>query len=113
MIRQLIIVLYFTCIALAWPVSSFAEPTSGLVTIVYLRPYNVNGSTGTVYMEVSASSVCNTNVYSIDLSYGGGKELYAAALAALMGNKQVRVEVANDTGCTGWGSKLQSIYIFQ
>lgn len=40
-----------------------------------------------------------------------GKEMCAAALAALISGKQVQLEVSNATGCTGFGSRLQSIYI--
>jgi hypothetical protein len=37
--------------------------------------------------------------------------MYAAALTALTTGKRVILEVSNATGCTGWGTKLQSLYV--
>jgi len=42
----------------------------------------------------------------------GSKEVYAAAVAALVADKSVRVEAVN-TGCAGWGTKIQSIIIIK
>jgi hypothetical protein len=61
-----------------------------------------------VYVYIDQVSLCNTNLYKIDLSVSGSKEMYAAALSALLADKPVKVEVA---ACTGWGTTMQSIYI--
>ncbi|HET7332009.1 hypothetical protein [Dyella sp.] len=46
----------------------------------------------------------------INLGFGGAKEIYAAALSAMVAGKSVQLEVVG-TGCGGWGTTLQSIYI--
>lgn len=86
-----------------------AEPSGNLVKIMSLRPY----AGGLIYMHVSSADLCGTDVFTIDSSQANGKEIYAAALAALTTGKQVRLEVSNATGCAGWGTRLQSIYILQ
>jgi len=48
----------------------------------------------------------------IDLSWIGSKEAYAAALTALVADKFVRIEAVN-TGCAGWGTKIQSIILLK
>lgn len=90
-----------------------AEPTSGPVHIVTLRPYsNSGGSTGgAIYVTVDSSTFCSATVFKIDLTFGGAKEAYAAALSAIVSGKSVQLEVLNSTGCAGWGTTLQSIYI--
>jgi hypothetical protein len=87
-----------------------AEPTSGPVNIVRLRPYNCASCTGAVYVQIDAPSICDTTVYQIDLTFVGAKEVYAAALTAFVTGKKVQIEVVN-TGCTGWGTKIQSLYV--
>jgi len=92
--------------------SAVAEPTGAPVKILSLRPYNTpNG--GNIYVEVSESrQPCETQGYVIDLSWVGAKEAYAAALTALVTDKYVRIEAVN-TGCTGWGTKIQSIILIK
>ena len=86
------------------------EPTSDLLKIVNVRPYNSNGGSGAVYLQMDQNSVCATSVYKIDLSYGGAKEVYASILAAMAADKSVKIEVA---GCNGWGSTIQSVYVIK
>jgi hypothetical protein len=103
---------YF-CVFLVAVLSSvvIAEPTTSAVTITRLRPYNTSGW-GVVYLSVSQTSLCNSNSYVIDLSWAGAKEIYAAALAAMMAGKQVQVEIDN-AGCAtpGWTTKVQSLVV--
>jgi hypothetical protein len=47
-----------------------------------------------------------------DLNAGGGQAAYAAALAAMVAGKHVSLEVLNVTGCAGWGTQLQSIWVY-
>lgn len=94
------------------PVICRAEPTSGAVHIISLRPYaNANGTTGgQVYVRVDSAAFCSTDTFMINLGFGGAKEIYAAALSAMVAGKSVQLEVVG-TGCGGWGTTLQSIYI--
>lgn len=87
-----------------------AEPTSDQMTILSLRP-NMDGPAGIVYVHVSSTAFCNTDTFAIDMSRPGAKEAYAAALAALTSGKNVRLEAFNSTGCNGWATRLQSIFI--
>lgn len=89
--------------------AALAEPTSARVVILDLRPY---AGSEVTYVHVNSTALCNTDVFIIDTSQANGKQMYAAALTAVASGKEVALEVANATGCTGWATKLQSIYIF-
>lgn len=95
--------------ALCIPKVVLAEPTGGRVSVLSVRPY----SGGSIYVEVSSSELCGTSVFSFIASEVNGKEMYAAVLTALASGKQVRLEVSTATGCAGWGSRLQSIYLYK
>ncbi len=106
---RLLLIALVTCFVSA---AALAEPTGVPVKILSLRPYN--GPTGgAVYVEVSqVGAPCDTQGYVIDLLWVGSREVYAAAMSALMADKFVRVEAVN-TGCAGWGTKIQSITIIK
>lgn len=87
--------------------AAFAEPVSTPVYIKVLRPY---GGGVNVYVDIDGT-FCGTNGFIIDTSVQNGKEMYAAALTAFSMNLPVRLEANNATGCAGWGTKLQSIYL--
>ncbi len=95
---------------MAWCVSGAvqAAPIGGRVTIVNVRPY----SGGSIYVHVSSAELCGTEVFSFTSGEVNGKEMYAAVLTALTTGKQVQLEVSAATGCTGWGTRLQSIYLY-
>ena len=86
-----------------------AEPTGARVNVISLRPY---ASSTSAYLHVSSPALCGTEVFTIPLNEQGGKEMYATALTALVSNKQIQLEVSNATGCTGWGTRLQSLFIY-
>jgi hypothetical protein len=91
---------------------ALAEPTTGPVKIVEVRPYNLPGAPGAAYVRIDQVSLCNTDTYKIDLSWNGSKEVLATSLSALVADKPVKVEVAN-SGCAGWGTPIQSLYILK
>jgi hypothetical protein len=92
-------------------VQASAGPRTPAVRIVQVRPHISQGANpGTVFIETDQASLCNTSVYSIDMGNGGSKEAYAAALAAFIVDKPVVLELVN-TGCTGAGTKIQSIFL--
>lgn len=82
--------------------------TGPRVKITQLRPYMGSGQ---VFVHVNSSQLCGTSVFKIVLSDPAGKEAYAAALTAIATGKNVALEVSNVTGCTGWGTQLQSIWL--
>lgn len=83
-----------------------AEPTSAPLTLKMLRPYAGGPN---VYVYVGETTFCGADTFVIDTSMPNGKELYAAALTAYAMGKRVRLEVPTATGCSGWGTKVQSI----
>lgn len=89
---------------------ALAEPTSAPVKILEIRPYVNKTAPGAVYIQVDQTSICNTNFFAIDLSFTDSKALLAVALSALLADKPVRIEVVS-TGCAGWGTTIQSIYL--
>lgn len=88
--------------------AAVAEPTSAPLMIKTIRPY-AGGQN--VYVHVGDTSFCAASTFVIDVSAPNGKEMYAAALTAFATKSPVRLEAANDTGCAGWGTKLQSLFL--
>ena len=89
-----------------------AEPTGDPITITVLRAYT-SASDPAVFLEVSSNALCGTSAFAISLNIPGGKEMYAAALTAFVTKQKVRLEIANATGCQGWGTRLQSIFLVE
>lgn len=91
-----------------------AEPTVNDIQITMVRPYNdlTRAGSGSVYIYTDRVSLCDANMYRIDLSAPGSNALVAVATAALMGDKLVAIEIDN-AGCAtpGWQTKIQSIYL--
>lgn len=100
------IAVFTLLMALCAPTAVQAEPTGGRVTIISIRPY----SGGLIYLQVSSNDLCGTEVFSFTDSEVNGKEMYAVAMTALVTGKQVQLEAR---GCNGWGTRLQSIYIYR
>lgn len=89
-----------------------AEPTTAEASVVYVRPYMLNGGAGAVYFKIDRVDVCNTDIYVIDLAWGGSKQALAAVMLAFAGGNRIRVEVDN-SGCAtpAWSTKAQSVYL--
>ena len=94
-------------LVMTWGVAQ-AEPSSPRVKLIEVRPYIGNND---VYIRTNVDAVCGTSIFRIPTSQPNGKEAYAAALAAITSGRSVVLEVSDATGCTGWGTLLQSIYI--
>jgi hypothetical protein len=88
-----------------------AEPTGNPVRITEIRPYQ--STQRHVILRVSSSELCSNEYFTIPAGEPGGKEMYAAALTAFIAGKQVMLEVSDQNGCQGFGTKLQSIYILE
>lgn len=85
----------------------FAGITTPAVNVVEVRAY----SNGDVYVRLSSNATCDTNVFKIVGSDLGSAKMHSLAITALTANKKVKVEVYNSTGCNGWGTPMQSIYL--
>lgn len=90
------------------PTIGLATPESAApVSVTEIRPY-VNG---TIFVAVDSVELCNTTVFRIDVTAPGKNGMYAAVLTAVATGKKVRLEVSTATGCQGWGTALQSVYL--
>ena len=88
-----------------------AGPSSTPLKIISIRPYMDTSTSGpgSVYIQVSPA-FCNTDTFRIDNGWGGAKETYSAALASMMADKNVVIEV---DVCNGWGSTIRSLSIIK
>ncbi|MDG9671476.1 hypothetical protein ONV78_27325 [Hahella sp. CR1] len=105
----------FFCAAIMFltPMVSMAEPTTEPLNILRIRPYNSESNgLASVYIYTDRKSLCDTDMYRIDLGWYGSKEMVSAAMAAMIAGKQVQLEIDN-AGCASpsWSTKLQSIYV--
>lgn len=87
--------------------SAIAEPTSGNLYVSYLRTY----ADGTVFVTVNTSSFCSTNTFTVLPSAPAKNQFLATLLTAQSLEKPVLLEVSNATGCNGWGTAIQSIFL--
>lgn len=101
--RAIFILSLFALISLACK----AEPTSPAVNITSIRPY-IGGNSVYITTSNPVGSFCpgNSN-YVIDLTSNAGKAAYTVAVAALVANKMVLIEIAT----CGNPNILQSIYL--
>jgi hypothetical protein len=86
---------------------TLAAPESVSVSVTEVRPY----ITGDIFVAVNSTQLCDTNVFRISATAAGQKAMYAAVLLAFSTAKKIRLEAANATGCAGWGTQLQSVYL--
>ena len=89
------------------PVVAHATPEGSAVNIIEVRPY----ISGVIFVTVDSTDFCETSVFKIGHDVAGKEEMYSALLSALMASKKVRLEALTSTGCNGWGTELQSIYL--
>ncbi|MEK6747716.1 MAG: hypothetical protein AABY83_00735 [Pseudomonadota bacterium] len=94
--------------------ATFAEPTTGKVKILNVRPYhNTTGGPTDVYIVINSVSLCGTNTYKIPMAWGGAKESVAAAMAAVVAGRDVQIEIDNaGCGTPAWTTNVQSIYLW-
>lgn len=85
-----------------------AEPSSSALLIAMVRTY----SSGDIYVSMKSAAFCSTDTFRIPASHAGRKEMMATLLIAQAMDRPVLLEVVNSTGCAGWGTSLQSIYLY-
>ena len=109
--------IFFVALLLVFATSTvFAEPTPGPVNLLNICPYLGDpGQAGSsaVYITIAGANppVCNTTVYVLEISQPGVKEAFSILVTALAAGRTVYLEIRNSTGCTGWGTKLQSVHL--
>ena len=113
-LRAKLVSMFLGALAVLHLTNATAEPTVGPFLISNLRPY-VDGNN--IYITMAGqSSVCPTTVFILDMTRQNAKETYAILLAAHLGGRQVTLEIRNvvggQWGCTGWGTHIQSVYVF-
>jgi hypothetical protein len=88
--------------------SVLAQASGGPFSIVLIRQLESQ-----TYIQVDSTSLCGTNMFWIENTLAGAKQIAAVALTALATGKSVNLEVRSDLGCTGWGSRLQGVQILR
>jgi hypothetical protein len=88
--------------------SATAEPTSPPVKLSLIRAY----SNGDIFISTTTSTFCNTDTFKIPATYASRKELVAILLTARALDSFIQIEVSDQTRCAGWGTNVQSIYLY-
>ncbi len=88
-------------------IKAFSEPTGGPLFIKLLRVY----SSGEIYVTMQNNTFCTTDTFHVPATFPGRREILATLLTAKSLDSPVYLEALNDTGCVGWGTKLQSVYL--
>lgn len=87
---------------------AMSEPTSPPTHIVSVRPYL---GSDLVFFTADSNVICDTNVFKLDIKKSLGQVTVATLLTAVSAKLKVKIEVANATGCTGWGTEIQSVTV--
>lgn len=80
-----------------------AEPTSGLLHIRNIRTY----TDGSIIVQVDSQSLCDTDVFTYPGNLPARQQFTAILLTAQSLEKPITIEAA---GCTGWGTRIQSLF---
>lgn len=108
MLRRFVIML--VALSLGSPLAARAEPSSAPALVKQVRVYEA-GTGSVAFVTLATSDICQTTVFKINLTGGAGPGMLSAAMTALAARKYVIVEIANSTGCTGYGTLLQSLAV--
>jgi len=99
------------CAAVLSAVPASADPRSVLVDITRLRPY----TSGTFFVSVSSAQLTTgascTTVYAVKKDDPGAKNVIASILTAFALGSKVQIETPTATGCSGFGTPIQSVFI--
>ncbi|RBP51488.1 hypothetical protein [Arenicella xantha] len=106
-------VLAVSLMAIATSFTASAEPRSVAVDITKMRPY----ASGNYFVTVSSdemndSSNC-TLVYKVQSDAAGAKSVIASLLTAYALEKPIEIEIPTSTGCEGFGTPIQSVFLSQ
>jgi hypothetical protein len=88
-----------------------AEPRTAEATIVWMRPY----TTGDYFVNISSSRLTTgatcTTVYRVKADDPGAKGVIATLLTAYSLGAPLQLEVPTNTGCEGYGTPIQSVFL--
>ena len=91
--------------------NSMAEPRTAEVSITAMRPY----TTGDYFVTVSSSAMATgpacTTVYKVQASDPGAKSVIASLLTVYALGGTLQIEVPTATGCEGFGTPIQSVFL--
>lgn len=90
-------------------IDAHAGTETGQVLIKSVR--SITGGTPSVYITLQNAPICNTDTFSFQLTDVGAQGMLSIALTALTTGQFAEIEISNATGCTGWGTQLQSMYL--
>lgn len=88
-----------------------AAPNTESAEIRLLRPY----SNGTMFVQLTTDQLDDgttcSSVYSVRSELDGAKNVIATLLTAYALGETVEIEVPTSTGCQGFGTPIQSVYL--
>ena len=88
-----------------------AAPNTLPGQIILLRPY----SNGSMFVQLDTSGLADgttcTSVYAVRSDLTGAKTVIATLLTAYALGADVEIEVPTSTGCEGFGTGIQSVYL--
>jgi len=98
--------IFLTLSVVLFNYGAIAEPTSVAVSITNIRSY----STGDAYVTFTPN-FCSTDTVKLEAGITGNKPMYALLLTAISLSQKVYLEAKNTTGCVGWGTTLESVFM--
>jgi len=99
------------CVAGVMAFNVAASPNTEPSEIRLLRPY----ANGTMFVQIASGDLsdggsCST-VYRVRDDQPGAKAVIATLLTAYALEAEVEIELPTATGCTGFGTPIQSVYL--
>lgn len=89
-----------------------AEPRTKYTDISSMRPY----TNGDYFITLASNQFSNgtvcTNTYKVQSSAAGAKAVIASLLTAYASGQKIQIEVPTATGCQGFGTPIQSVFMF-
>ena len=90
---------------------SYAEPRTVITTITNMRPYSTGGYFVTVASnQLNTGATCST-VYQVQGDAAGANAVIASLLTAYSLEQPIQIEIPTATGCVGFGTPIESIFM--
>lgn len=91
--------------------NAVAAPNTEPAKIKLLRPY----ANGTMFVQMNTTTLTDggtcSSVYRVQNDQPGAKAVIATLLTAYALESDVEIELPTSTGCTGFGTPIQSVYL--
>jgi len=87
-----------------------AEPRTVVTTISKMRPYSSGAYFVTLASNQLTTGTCTT-VYQVKADAAGAKSVIASLLTAYALGESIQIEIPTATGCEGFGTPIQSVFM--